>query len=145
MSLKRLNTPCVGICSTVYGDDVCRGCKRTSSEVIAWNTWDDIEKQRVFDHLGAMMTQIIQPFIIIHEPELLRQQLETLQIRYRDDQSPYCDVYYLLRAGASQIENPKDFGFSLHAKYQDISLREIFSLIEEEYLSLAQHNFKNAK
>ena len=32
--VNRTRTPCVGICSTTYGDDVCRGCKRFSFEVI---------------------------------------------------------------------------------------------------------------
>ncbi|HBZ99754.1 MAG TPA: DUF1289 domain-containing protein, partial [Pseudomonas sp.] len=28
MSSQRIKTPCIGLCSTVYGDVVCRGCKR---------------------------------------------------------------------------------------------------------------------
>jgi len=142
-SLLQLNTPCVGICSTVYGDDVCRGCKRTSTEVIDWNTLDPIKKQAIFDRLGLMITKVVEPFIIIHEQGLLRKQLETFHIRYREDQSAYCDVYYLLRAGASQIENSKDFGFSIHAPYKNTPLKELFSMIEEEYLTLAQRYFKN--
>ncbi|MCA4075779.1 DUF1289 domain-containing protein, partial [Pseudomonas kurunegalensis] len=36
MSNKSIKTPCVGLCSTVYGDTVCRGCKRFHHEVINW-------------------------------------------------------------------------------------------------------------
>ncbi len=32
-------TPCAGRCSTVFGDSVCRGCRRFNHEVIQWNTY----------------------------------------------------------------------------------------------------------
>lgn len=38
------DSPCVGRCSTVLGDDVCRGCGRTFEEVCTWNTMSDEEK-----------------------------------------------------------------------------------------------------
>lgn len=142
MTSKQLNTPCVGICSTVYGDNVCRGCKRFSSEIINWNAYDNIQKQDVFDRLGNLITKIIETKVRVQEPEILRQQLEYLGIRYRDDQSSYCDIYYLLRAGASQIDNPTNYGFTLQAKYADYNLTDLFTEIEQEYLTLAQQQFK---
>ena len=44
-SSARTRTPCVGICSTTYGDDVCRGCKRFIHEVINWNSFNPEEKE----------------------------------------------------------------------------------------------------
>lgn len=139
----KLNTPCVGICSTVYGDDVCRGCKRISQEIIDWNTYDGIQKKAVFDRLASLITEVMQYKIDVVDAALLRQQLDFLGIRYRDDQPPYCDVYYLLRAGASQIADPADFGFRVYAHYQEYSLPELFKLMEEEYLTTAQERFKS--
>ena len=40
-------SPCVGVCSTTFGDDVCYGCHRTYKEVIQWNTLSDEEKDGV--------------------------------------------------------------------------------------------------
>lgn len=37
-------SPCVGVCSTTFGDDVCYGCRRTYQEVIDWNKLSDEEK-----------------------------------------------------------------------------------------------------
>jgi len=38
--------PCVGICScTQWGDDRCKGCGRTATEVRDWNTFSKIEKK----------------------------------------------------------------------------------------------------
>lgn len=44
-------SPCVGICSTTFGDDICFGCKRTYLEVIQWNTFSDKEKNKVNQRL----------------------------------------------------------------------------------------------
>ena len=38
------DSPCVGICSTTYGDDVCMGCGRSFDEVNNWNKMTDAEK-----------------------------------------------------------------------------------------------------
>ena len=38
--------PCVGICScTQWGDDRCRGCGRTATEVRDWNIFSKIERK----------------------------------------------------------------------------------------------------
>lgn len=39
-----VDTPCIGICSTSLGDEVCIGCGRTFDEVRLWNTLSDPEK-----------------------------------------------------------------------------------------------------
>lgn len=46
------DSPCVGICSTTFGDDICYGCKRTYLEVIQWNTMNDHEKDKVNQRLA---------------------------------------------------------------------------------------------
>ena len=45
------DSPCVGICSTVYGDEVCLGCGRTDEEVTQWNRYSDEEKKAVLARL----------------------------------------------------------------------------------------------
>lgn len=40
-------SPCIGICSTTFGDEICYGCRRTYLEVINWNTFSDEEKDRI--------------------------------------------------------------------------------------------------
>ena len=40
-------SPCIGVCSTSFGDDICYGCQRTSNEVIQWNTLSDREKDQI--------------------------------------------------------------------------------------------------
>ncbi|MBU0689000.1 MAG: DUF1289 domain-containing protein [Gammaproteobacteria bacterium] len=40
-------SPCIGHCSTVMGDEVCRGCSRTFDEVIRWVGMSDDERRDV--------------------------------------------------------------------------------------------------
>ncbi len=141
MKQKALNTPCVGICSTVYGDNVCRGCKRFSPEIIEWNSYDDTQKQGVFNRLNKMITALVKTKVRVDNPLLLRERLDFFEIRYREEGSPYADVYYLLRAGASQIKATEEFGFHVLTEFKDLSLKKLFDLIEEEYLALAQTRF----
>ena len=49
MGKKRLDSsPCIGICSTTYGDTICRGCGRTAEEVRDWNTYS-IDRRRMIN------------------------------------------------------------------------------------------------
>ncbi|MEJ1958966.1 MAG: DUF1289 domain-containing protein [Nitrosomonadales bacterium] len=39
--------PCIGHCTTVLGDDVCRGCQRTLEEVTRWPQMSEEERRAV--------------------------------------------------------------------------------------------------
>ncbi|HSC78906.1 MAG TPA: DUF1289 domain-containing protein [Chitinolyticbacter sp.] len=49
----RPDSPCVALCSTALGDDVCRGCGRTFFEVANWVFLSDAEKDAVWQRLEA--------------------------------------------------------------------------------------------
>ncbi len=42
------DTPCIAICSTSQGDDVCKGCGRSFEEVQRWPAMSPAEKRRVW-------------------------------------------------------------------------------------------------
>ncbi len=44
---KDTDSPCIGTCSTVRGDDVCIGCYRTFDEVLLWHQYTDAEKRTI--------------------------------------------------------------------------------------------------
>ena len=39
------DTPCIAICSTSQGDDVCKGCGRTFAEVQCWTAMQPAQKR----------------------------------------------------------------------------------------------------
>ena len=53
------STPCVGICSTTYGDLVCRGCKRFSHEIVRWNNLDLSQRNHVWNRLHRLRKESI--------------------------------------------------------------------------------------
>ncbi|WP_051305092.1 DUF1289 domain-containing protein [Chitinilyticum litopenaei] len=49
----RPDTPCIAVCSTALGDDICRGCGRTMQEVAMWVMLGDAEKEAIWQRLEA--------------------------------------------------------------------------------------------
>jgi predicted Fe-S protein YdhL (DUF1289 family) len=45
------DTPCIAICSTSQGDDVCKGCGRTFSEVRYWTEMNPVEKRSTWQRI----------------------------------------------------------------------------------------------
>ena len=76
MSNQSIKTPCVGLCSTVYGDLVCRGCKRFHHEVVNWNLYGDEQKYAVWRRLEILLVQVMAAKLEVFDPARLRQQLE---------------------------------------------------------------------
>jgi uncharacterized protein len=56
-SISRPDSPCIGICSTLY-DDVCRGCGRTINEVAQWVFFTDEEKGVIWQRIENEGTAI---------------------------------------------------------------------------------------
>ena len=65
-------TPCVGICSTTYGDLVCRGCKRFAHEIVQWNGYDETQQDAVRERLTRLRDEILEALLVCQEPSLLQ-------------------------------------------------------------------------
>lgn len=63
MSIESRRTPCVGICSTTYGDLVCRGCKRFAHEIVDWNAYTEDQRMRVWTRLYALRDACVSALI----------------------------------------------------------------------------------
>ena len=72
MFKTRSTTPCLGICSTTYGDDVCKGCKRFVHEVISWNKYSSHEKELVNSRLEEFKVLILKERFTIEDPEIFK-------------------------------------------------------------------------
>ncbi len=49
-------SPCIGHCTTVLGDDVCRSCLRTFEEITNWPTITDEERIRINQRVATLLT-----------------------------------------------------------------------------------------
>ena len=136
-----VKTPCIGVCSTVFGDEVCRGCKRFQNEVIDWNGYQDSQKIAVLSRLESLKTQIMESKISIVNKKLLQNQLDTLDIKYVIDDNPFCWVFDLLRQASQSIDSLQDFGVVLKDGVEN-NLFELKKVIESELFSLSEAHFQ---
>ncbi|HEX4911579.1 MAG TPA: DUF1289 domain-containing protein [Permianibacter sp.] len=62
LSGKRSDTasPCIGVCSTVLGDEICRGCGRSFEEVLNWHQFSDEQKRAINRRLAERVQRADQ-------------------------------------------------------------------------------------
>ena len=142
MNANKIKTPCIGICSTVFGDSVCRGCQRYAQEVIHWNQFSEQEKQIVWQRLEKLQKQVIKEKIIIKDPGLLEAQLNRLKVRYNPQLDPYCWILSLFQQSKEPIDNLRDFGLETMNRFTELSVMQIHHKIQHELheLSIAHFN-----
>jgi hypothetical protein len=48
------DTPCIAICSTAQGDEICKGCGRSFGEVQQWPAMTPVQKRQVWRRITAL-------------------------------------------------------------------------------------------
>lgn len=136
MVLAKVRTPCIGVCSASIGDDVCRGCKRFSHEVIDWNAYTESQRRTIAERLDSFLHQVVANKIRVADVDVLSRQLKHQNIRFDAHQDPHCWVFKLLKEGASQVK-PSEYGLVLDPKWKSRSLVEIKDAIDKDYYALS--------
>ncbi|PJC03930.1 MAG: DUF1289 domain-containing protein [Gallionellales bacterium CG_4_9_14_0_8_um_filter_55_61] len=54
-------SPCIGHCTTVLGDEVCRSCLRTFEEITRWVEMNDEERCAVNRRIAILQTKGFPP------------------------------------------------------------------------------------
>lgn len=142
MSNQRIKTPCVGLCSTVYGDLVCRGCKRFHHEVVNWNLYGEEEKRAVWRRLEILLVQVMTAKLEVFDPSRLRAQLEQHQVRFVPEQSPYCWAYQLIARAARVINRLDAYGVALLPEFRDWALPNLREAIDREFFLLSEAHYE---
>jgi predicted Fe-S protein YdhL (DUF1289 family) len=139
MTAAPVRTPCIGICSTTsVGDWVCRGCKRYSTEVIGWISFDEAEKAAVMRRIEKLNTQILEGKFSIDSEEELKAGMRRLSVPFDAALSPFCWLHNLLKKAHHRIESLDGFGVSVRPEFSQMSLGELEKQVEEEILALTQ-------
>jgi len=142
MSNQVIKTPCVGLCSTVYGDLVCRGCKRFHHEVIHWNGYNEDEKRAVWLRLEQLLVQVMTAKVEVFDADKLRQQLEQRKIRFVPQQSEYCWAYQLIARGARVINQLDAYGMVVLPEFRDWPLPDLRDAIDREFFLLSEAHYE---
>ena len=56
-------SPCIGVCSTTYGDLVCRGCNRFAHEVVEWNGYAGDQRDVIWRRLDELRDGAVAGFL----------------------------------------------------------------------------------
>ena len=142
MSNHLIKTPCVGLCSTVYGDLVFRGCKRFHHEVVNWNLYSDSEKGAVWRRLEALLVQVVAAKLEVFDEQRLRSQLVQRQVRFNPEQSPYCWAYQLIARAARLIQQVDAYGIVILPEFRDRSLSDLRDAIDREFFLLSEAHYE---
>lgn len=137
MLFDKVPTPCVGICSTTFGDTVCRGCRRYLHEVIDWNRYADAQKQLIWVRLDRLLEQVLPTCFRIDDGARLAERLAFYRIPHREDGSPWVHLQALLKSAARQTRDLGEFGVSRIDAGTD-SLATLRERLNDELHQLAQ-------
>ena len=144
MLKNRSTTPCLGICSTTYGDDVCKGCKRFVHEIINWPKYSMDERAIVNDRLEEFKLLILKERFKVVDKDLFALKLKENVINYNNSLDPLTWIFDLLRASGSQNLDLAQFGIT---SLQNFDFKTIKDELNNEMLELskAHHEryFKN--
>lgn len=111
--MARIESPCVGICSTTLGDTICRGCKRHSDEILNWGGAEADFRETVMQRIEDITVHVVGQYFKLLDKDQLEQQLNKRRIRYTKRFNALCWIVDLLRAGASRIKNLDAYGLEL--------------------------------
>lgn len=133
-------TPCAGRCSTVFGDSVCRGCRRFNHEVIKWNTYSLEQQSSVWHRLDAQLDQILVPMLPLANVEVAEKFVLSKRVRLRDDASKGRKLYHALKI----CEKNKNFADESGLGIQSKQVKSIWQEFERRVLALATASFEMA-
>ena len=141
MRKNRSSTPCIGICSTTFGDDVCKGCKRFSHEITDWGKFSTDERAVVNSRLEQFKTTILEEKFTISDSELFESKMNEFSINFNSSLEPITWIFDLLRASSNKDLNVNDFGVEILPAFSDLSLIELRDLINQEMLQLSEAHY----
>ena len=141
MRKNRSSTPCIGICSTTFGDDVCKGCKRFSHEITNWGKFSTDERAVVNSRPEQFKTTILEEKFTISDSELFESKMNEFSINFNSSLEPITWIFDLLRASSNKDLNVNDFGVEILPAFSDLSLIELRDLINQEMLQLSEAHY----
>lgn len=123
-------TPCVGICSTTYGDLVCRGCKRFAHEIVQWNAFDEEQRSLVRGRLESLRDGAVDRHVRILDEDQLRSSADDLRVADAAELSAATLAFEVLRRVSRRASDLADYGLAAAA---GSNAAEVLEAIEKDF------------
>lgn len=134
---RSLKTPCIGTCSTIYGDSVCRGCSRFHHEIVHWNRYSAEQQDAVWSRLEQVIVTVLSSKVIVPDIDTFKARLQEERIRYPEKLDPMVWVNALLNQMDRTERHLADFGVFLRESFQNFSFSGLYELIQNEIFELS--------
>ena len=133
-------TPCAGRCSTVFGDAVCRGCRRFNHEVIQWNTYNEEQRLSIWKRLDQQLDQILVPMLPHAQLSEVEKFIESKRIRVLENASKGRKLYHALKICEKNKHLAEQSGLGILAPH----VKPIWTEFERRVLALANASYELA-
>ncbi|TNX93407.1 DUF1289 domain-containing protein [Acinetobacter radioresistens] len=133
-------TPCAGRCSTVFGDQVCRGCRRFNHEVIQWNTYTVEERMAVWQRLDAQLDQILVPMLPMAQLAQVEEFVLSKRVRLLENATQGRKLYHALKICEKNKNLAEESGLGISAD----QIKPLWQLFEQKVLALAKASYELA-
>lgn len=130
-------TPCVGRCSTVFGDSVCRGCRRFNHEVIQWNTYTPEQRLAVWKRLDAQLDQILVPMLPFAQLKHVEGFISSKRVRVLDAAPKGRKLYHALKICEKNRSLADESGLGISSK----QVKPLWDEFERRVLALATASY----
>ena len=134
-------TPCVGLCSTVYGDQVCRGCKRFSQEIIAWNALTQTQRAAVWQRLRQLLEPLLHERIEVLSVLVLRQTLLQMSPGLPEDM-PVMLLAHRALLRAVDHDALKQMGIRLRPEQEMKPLKQVREELDRQFFAVSEAYFQ---
>ena len=142
-------TPCVGICSTTYGDLVCRGCKRFAHEIVQWNGYDETQQNRIWSRLLDLRREVLKQVVEVQDKDLFAKACAELGLAERSEDECLLELLKLL---AREGRAMRSVGLAVLPsalndvpQHQSDALAVLQALDNESYVRSLAHYERNFK
>lgn len=139
---KTITSPCIGICSSGIGDDVCRGCKRFAHEVIEWNAYTREQRTVVRERLDNFLIQIVKLKIHSIDFNKLSRKMKEVHFTLDEHLDAHLHVYQLLNSRYRENIVPRAWGFSVRPAFRGLTMAALHESIEQELYNLSQAHYE---
>ena len=130
-------TPCAGRCSTTFGDNVCRGCRRFNHEIIRWNTFTLEQQLSIWKRVDSQLDQILIPMLPNANLIVVMQFLELKRVRVLEHATKGRKLYHALKLCEKNKHLAEESGLSIRGD----QVKAIWQEFERRILSLAQASY----
>ena len=137
---QKTRSPCVGICSTTYGDLVCRGCRRFAHEIVGWNGYTEEQKVSILERLKQIKKEVVSQHLHIANHPRFEELCNEVGFESVDlDEKKYAVLAYLI----TKSERLDFSGLEVTGLYEDsLDVSKLMSGLESEMYVRAQAHYE---